>query len=82
MTWSKPQDITATTKRSQRATTITSGPGVGIQLTRGPHKGRLIHVGTDSTGRNRGTVWISKDGGATWPVKRELWPAGSPTACR
>jgi sialidase-1 len=41
-TWSKPSDITRTTKRSARATTIASGPGIGIQLTRGPHKGRLI----------------------------------------
>jgi sialidase-1 len=41
-TWSKPEDVTATTKRPERATTIASGPGIGIQLTRGPHKGRLI----------------------------------------
>ena len=41
-TWSKPLDITRTTKRPTRATTIASGPGIGIQLTRGPHQGRLI----------------------------------------
>jgi sialidase-1 len=41
-TWAKPVDITRTTKRPTRATTIASGPGIGIQLTRGPHKGRLI----------------------------------------
>jgi len=40
--WAKPSDITRTTKRPTRATTIASGPGIGIQLTRGPHKGRLI----------------------------------------
>ena len=191
-TWSTPQDVTATTKRPERATTIASGPGIGIQLTRGPHRGRLIipfnegpygvwqnyavfsddagktwrfgadvpgalipdgkgghrsrineaqvaelsdgsvrldsrqfagatvrktavsrdggatwspaaelpevtdpscmagllrysfddaagrgrllHTGPDSTKRERGTVWLSLDDGATWPVKRVLWP--------
>jgi sialidase-1 len=190
VTWSAPQDVTATTKRPQRATTIASGPGSGIQLTRGAHKGRLIipfnegpygfwqnyavysddagktwtyggnvpnallpngkswinevqfaeredgsvfldsrqfggakvrkssvsrdggktwspvqevpeltdpscmagllrysfatgaekgvllHTGPDSAKRDHGTVWLSHDDGATWPVKRELWAGG------
>ena len=42
LTWAAPLDVTKTTKRPERATTIASGPGNGIQLTRGPHKGRLI----------------------------------------
>jgi len=42
LTWSTPVDLTRTTKRATNATTIASGPGIGIQLTRGPHKGRLI----------------------------------------
>ena len=41
-TWTKPLDVTRTTKRATQATTIASGPGIGIQLTRGPHAGRLI----------------------------------------
>jgi sialidase-1 len=41
-TWAKSCDITRSTKRPTRATTIASGPGIGIQLTRGPHQGRLI----------------------------------------
>ncbi|MEY2410025.1 MAG: sialidase [Verrucomicrobiota bacterium] len=40
--WSKPMDVTRMTKRATHATTIASGPGIGIQLTRGPHAGRLI----------------------------------------
>lgn len=42
VTWAAPLDVTKTTKRPERATTIASGPGIGIQLTRGSHKGRLI----------------------------------------
>jgi sialidase-1 len=193
-TWSAPADVTATTKRAEGATTIASGPGIGIQLTRGAHKGRLIipfnegpfwkwqnyavysddsgkswkhganvpnvllpdakhgqrslvnevqmvelsdgsvrldsrqfngakvrktsisndggqtwapvaelpeltdpscmagilrysfddadgkgrllHTGPDSTKRDNGTVWLSKDDGATWPRKKVLWPGG------
>ena len=41
-TWAKPFDVTRTTEQPTRATTIASGPGIGIQLTRGPHQGRLI----------------------------------------
>ena len=192
--WSPPLDVTATTKRPERATTIASGPGIGIQLTRGAKKGRLIfpfnegpygkwqnyavfsddagktlsygadvpgalvpdgkggersqinevqmvelsdgsvrlnsrqfagakvrrtavsrdggatwspveelselrdpscmagmlrysfddaagrgrllHTGPDGAKRDHGTVWLSLDDGATWPVKRELWPGG------
>ncbi len=41
-TWSQPQDVTRSCKAATEATTIASGPGIGIQLTRGPHTGRLI----------------------------------------
>jgi len=41
-TWSKPVDVTRATKHPTVATTVASGPGIGIQLTRGKHKGRLI----------------------------------------
>ena len=41
-TWSVPRDITATTKRPTGATSIASGPGNGIQLRRGEHKGRIL----------------------------------------
>ena len=41
-TWSRPLDVTRSTKRPTNATTIASGPGIGIQLTRGKHRGRLI----------------------------------------
>ncbi len=42
LSWTKPKDITRSAKRAELATTICSGPGIGIQLTRGKHKNRLI----------------------------------------
>lgn len=66
-TWTKPLDVTTTTKRPDRATTICSGPGIGIQLTRGAHKGRIIMP------FNEGPFWLwqnfsvfSDDAGKTW----------------
>jgi sialidase-1 len=66
-TWRKPLDVTRSTKRPDRATTIASGPGIGIQLTRGPHKGRLIipfNEGPYSHWNNFAV--FSDDRGATW----------------
>ena len=39
--WSAPRDITAQLKRAT-ATSLASGPGIGIELRRGPHAGRLV----------------------------------------
>ena len=66
-TWTKPLDVTRTTKRATNATTIASGPGIGIQLTRGPHTGRLIlpfNEGPYSQWNNFAV--FSDDRGATW----------------
>ena len=49
-TWSKPIEITATTKKSDWWWYAT-GPGIGIQLQQGPHKGRLV-IPCDHTDRN------------------------------
>jgi sialidase-1 len=69
ITWSPPLDVTPSTKRPDRSTTICSGPGAGIHLTRGPHKGRLIFP------FNEGPFWLwqnfavfSDDAGATWKM--------------
>ncbi len=66
-TWTKPLDVTRGTKHATGATTVASGPGIGIQLARGPHKGRLVMP------FNEGPFWkwqnyaaFSDDGGATW----------------
>lgn len=67
LTWSAPLDVTSTTKRPDRATTICSGPGAGIQLTRGPHAGRLLIPFNEGPFH----VWqnfavFSDDAGKTW----------------
>lgn len=41
-TWTVPIEITRSAKRENTVTTIASGPGIGIQLTTGPHAGRLV----------------------------------------
>ena len=81
LTWSAPQDVTATTKRPQRATTIASGPGAGIQLTRGPHKGRLIIPFNEGPyGLWQNYAVFSDDAGKTWTcgddVPNALLPNG------
>jgi len=66
-TWAKPADITRTTKRPTRATTIASGPGIGIQLTRGPHQGRLlIPFNEGPYGQWNNFAVFSDDRGKTW----------------
>src|SRR6185503_4457198 len=40
-TWAKPAEITSTTK-DPAWTWYATGPGVGIQIKNGPHKGRLV----------------------------------------
>ena len=81
LTWSAPLDITKTTKRPERATTIASGPGIGIQLTRGPHKGRLIIPFNEGPyGAWQNYAVVSDDAGRTWTpgddVPNALMPNG------
>ena len=67
VTWSKPEDVTRSTKHAETATTIASGPGIGIQLTRGPHKGRMIwpfNEGPYFQWNNYAAY--SDDGGKSW----------------
>lgn len=77
-TWSKPLDITATTKEANWNWYAT-GPGNGIQLTQGKFKGRLVipcdhrvdgdkndKEGWDKAGRSH--VIYSDDHGQTWKL--------------
>src|SRR5882762_4208643 len=40
--WSRPIDITAQVKRPTEVTSTAIGPGIGIQLARGKHAGRIL----------------------------------------
>ncbi len=65
--WSRPIDVTAALKPAI-ATTTASGPGVGIQLTKGAKAGRLI-IPFNSQGPKGSFVnWVaySDDAGKTW----------------
>jgi len=80
-TWTRPLDVTRATKRQTNATTIASGPGIGIQLTRGPHRGRLIIP------FNEGPYWqwnnytvFSDDRGETWKFGENVPGAFVPDA--
>ncbi len=67
-TWSKPKQITDTTKKKDWWWYAT-GPGVGIQLQQGPHKGRLVipcdHTSEDGFGSH---IIFSDDHGANWEL--------------
>jgi sialidase-1 len=69
-TWAAPRDITATTKKPDWGWYAT-GPGIGIQIAQGPHKGRLVipcdHSAKGTPG-TRSHVLISDDGGASWQL--------------
>ena len=78
-TWSKPVDITKAAKRPEWGWYAT-GPGVGIQLRRGKHKGRLVIPCDNSClefpdHKYASHVLYSDDGGKTWQLSKEIRPA-------
>ncbi len=68
-TWSPPQDLTRSCKAATNATTIASGPGIGIQLQHGPKAGRLI-IPFNEGPPHRWNVYavFSDDHGQTWQM--------------
>lgn len=84
ISWSKPADITAETKKSSWGWYAT-GPGVGIQINYGPHKGRLVipcdHSYNDQNGKvAKGPyeygdhIIYSDDHGKTWKLGGSIIP--------
>ncbi len=70
--WSAVRDITSQASRSGWGW-YALGPGVGIQLVHGPHRGRLIlpanhRTTTDRSGPSSAHIIYSDDHGATWHV--------------
>lgn len=66
-TWSVPREITRNAKREKTVTTIASGPGIGIQLTRGRHAGRLVFPFNEGPFGSWNIYSIYSDnGGVSW----------------
>lgn len=71
--WSLPEDITEQAKRPE-ATSVASGPGVGIELKKGKYKGRLVMPFNQGPWGNWFVYMVySDDGGKTWQ-KGEIAP--------
>lgn len=69
VTWNTPRDLTRSTKREQKVTTIAGGPGVGIQLARGPHVGRILFPFNEGPfGAWNVYAVYSDDRGASWKM--------------
>jgi sialidase-1 len=76
-TWSTPRELTRSVKRAT-ATSVASGPGIGIELARGPCAGRvLVPMNQGPYGAWEVYAAISEDGGATWSMGA-IAPNGAP----
>ena len=67
--WTKPVEVTTTTRHAD-CSIICSGPNPGVQLTQGPHKGRLVVVCNEAVkfGNWHITAAYSDDHGKTWKI--------------
>lgn len=80
-TWTKPSEITSTTKDASW-TWYATGPGIGIQIKSGPHAGRLVipcdhnyDDAADATKHISGSHAIySDDHGKTWQLGGTIRP--------
>jgi sialidase-1 len=69
VTWSKLKDVTRTTKHAKYVTIMASGPGIGIQLTRGTHAGRIVIPFNEGPfGRWNVLAVYSDDDGEHWQL--------------
>jgi len=71
LNWSEPQEITVVSKSSKNTIVSICGPGVGITLTRGKYKGRVIIPMSESfqkKGKRHDTNYAlySDDNGKSW----------------
>ncbi|MGB0580020.1 MAG: sulfatase-like hydrolase/transferase, partial [Limisphaerales bacterium] len=82
-TWSKPRDVTAQTKRPAPIISTATGPGIGIQLQHGSHRGRIIMPTNegwfDDAKKRHFNVYAcySDNDGKTWAFGKPA-PNGSP----
>jgi sialidase-1 len=70
VSWAEPEEITRDVKR-ENWTWYATGPGAGIQIEHGPHRGRLVipcdHIEAETQHRYS-HVFYSDDGGETWEL--------------
>ncbi|QLE74698.1 laminin G [Streptomyces rectiverticillatus] len=85
--WSAPRDVTRDLRPPGWNSWYATGPGHGVQLTRGPRRGRLVvglnaesHDGT-RVRANHAALALSDDGGAHWRLgavdTHEIAPEGT-----
>lgn len=81
LTWSEPRDLSDEILPPQWNSWYATGPVHGIQLTRGPHAGRLVlSVNTETwndgqVSANHAALVVSDDGGDHWKVgATDSWP--------
>ena len=68
-TWSTPRDVSRQVKRPAPVTSVATGPGVGIQLVRGSHAGRVVMPFNEGpAGKWRVYAAVSDDGGDEWKL--------------
>lgn len=84
VTWSAPAEITASVKQpGWRSYGV--GPGHGLQLSRGPHRGRIFVAAYHSEGApqpgyrdSQAHAFFSDDHGRTWSLSATVtWPGGN-----
>ncbi len=84
-TWSPPRDVSASAL-AEGWDWVATGPGIGIQLRAGPHRGRLVipcdHRIDHGAARGPDAEWnshmmLSDDGGATWQLSAPIRTGGN-----
>ncbi|MGD6755514.1 exo-alpha-sialidase [Streptomyces sp. BH105] len=80
-TWSRPRDLSGELLPDDFNSWYATGPSHGIQLTRGPHRGRLVFAVNAETWNgsrvtaNHAALVVSDDGGEHWRVgAKDSWP--------
>ena len=68
-TWSAPREVTREVRRATGATSVATGPGIGIQLTHAAHKGRVVMPFNEGPPDHwRVYAAYSDDGGDSWRI--------------
>ena len=77
-TWSSVEDVAELRDPGCMASVVRySDPGPNtLKRELQPDKSRILYSGPQSAGRDHGTISLSYDEGATWPVHRVLVPGG------